>query len=650
MPSIPKIPGEDRKEHKVFREFGGINTQAARQAIKDDEFAWLENVIPIGYANAKVVPAPSSTLATHTGSGYFYKPYNINGTPYVFVATTAGAAYQIQMSSPYTITTIAAPSTLSGNATQACQWKNERLLIIDTNGYWSWDGTTFSKINNTILSIAVTQAGTGFTGRPTVVFSSGTAAATVQIGVVNATLTAAGSGYAVGDVLAVSGGTAGTSAQFRVSTTGASGAITAFTIYSPGDYTAMPSNPVSVTGGTGSSATFTCYFGVVTVAVTSGGTYVTAPTITLTGAGGNGYSLTPNLSAAPSSGTSIASFSGRVWISSGRTISYSAPASYLDFSTADAGGNTIISDETLTSNINQLLAANNFLYFFGDDSINVIADVTVSSGSTVFSNTNISASLGSNLTYAINPYYRAIWFANKSGIYGLYGATPRKASENLDGIFSLIDFTKPVTAGTCYIYNIFVLAFCFTYNDPSLGSRPVLAVYFDKKWFLASQGSTLKYVWTDNINGVDILYGSNGSNITQLFNNTTTNVSWKMQTKLYDQSVPYQDKQVLKLGLETVLPAGVSSLSATIDSEINSQAYTVASSSLATWVNNSGAVVTWQNSSFSTVGWLAVGYTWFRQDVSMVGKYFGSTITSTTPAFTIQSAMWQYEKRSLWGS
>ena len=92
MPSIPKIPGEDRKEHKVFREFGGINTQAARQAIKDDEFAWLENVIPIGYANAKVVPAPSSTLATHTGSGYFYKPYNINGTPYVFVATTAGAA------------------------------------------------------------------------------------------------------------------------------------------------------------------------------------------------------------------------------------------------------------------------------------------------------------------------------------------------------------------------------------------------------------------------------------------------------------------------------------------------------------------------------------------------------------------------------
>jgi hypothetical protein len=76
----------------------------------------------------------------------------------------------------------------------------------------------------------------------------------------------------------------------------------------------------------------------------------------------------------------------------------------------------------------------------------------------------------------------------------------------------------------------------------------------------------------------------------------------------------------------------------------------VAASSLATWINNSGNAVTWVNNSSSAVGWLAVGYTWFRQDVSMVGKYFGTTITSTTPAFTIQSAMWQYEKRSLWGS
>ena len=123
-----------------------------------------------------------------------------------------------------------------------------------------------------------------------------------------------------------------------------------------------------------------------------------------------------------------------------------------------------------------------------------------------------------------------------------------------------------------------------------------------------------------------------------------------MITKLYDDNVPYQDKQVIKYGIETVLPAAVSSLAVTMDSEKTSQSYTLASTSLATWINNSGATVTWKNNSNAIVGWLATGYTWFRQDVSMIGHYYGATVTSTTPAFTIEGMMWQFEKRSLWGT
>ena len=650
MASIPKLPGEDRKEHKVFRDFGGINTQANRQGIADQQFSWIENVMPIGFANAKVVPAQTSTLQTHVATGYYYYAYNINGTAYIFVATTGGAAYQILATSPYTITTIAAAGIFSGTSTQIAQWKNERILIIDTNGYKTWDGSTLTSISNSVLSITINQAGTGFTGRPTVVFSSGTAAATATVGVVNATLSAAGSGYAVGDVLTISGGTAGTAAQMRVTTVSGTGAITAFSIYISGDYTAMPSNPASCTGGTGTTATFTLYFGLVLITVTNGGSYTTAPTITLSGGGGNGYAMTANISAAPSSGTTIATYSGRVWIGNGRTLNYSAPASYLDFSTINAGGNTIISDETLTSNINQLLTANNFLYFFGDDSVNVIADVRVSSGSTLFSNTNISASLGTTFPYAVDPYYRAIWFMNKSGVYAMFGASPKKMSEDLDGIFALVDFTKPVSAGTCYINNIFCFAVSFTYQDPATGSRPVLCVYFDKKWFVASQGSTLRFIWTVSISGVDTLFGSDGQNVYQCFGNASGAVSWKMVSKLFDDQVPYQDKQVTKFGIECTLPATVSQLSATMDSESQSQSYTLATTSYATWINNSDATVLWTNNSSSVVSWLATGYTWFRQDVSMIGHYYGVTVTSTTPSFLIQGMMWQFEKRSLWGS
>jgi len=650
MPSIPKLPGEDKKEHKVFRDFGGINTQANRQGIADQQFSWIENVMPIGFANAKVVPAQTSTLQTHVATGYYYYAYNINNVAYIFVATTGGAAYQILASSPYTVTTIATAGTFSGSTTQIAQWKNERILIIDSAGYKTWDGSTLTTISNTVLSISINQAGTGFTGRPTVVFSSGTGAATATVGVVNATLTSGGTGYAVGDVVTISGGTAGTAAQMRVTTVNATGVITGFSIYISGDYTAMPSNPASCTGGTGTTATFTLYFGLVLIVVTNGGTYSTAPTITLSGGGGNGYAMTANISASPPSGTTIATYAGRVWIGNGRTLNYSAPASYSDFSTINAGGNTVISDETLIGNINQLLTANNFLYFFGDDSINVIADVRVSGGSTLYSNTNISASLGTTFAYAVIPYYRAIWFMNKSGVYALFGATPKKMSEDLDGIFALIDFTKTVSAGTCYINNIFCFAITFTYQDPNTGSRPILCVYFDKKWFVASQGSTLRFVWTVNISGVDTLFGSDGQNVYQCFGNTSGAVSWKMVSKLFDDGVPYQDKQVTKFGIECTLPATVSQLSATMDSESQSQSYTLATTSYATWVNNSGATVLWTNNSSSVVSWLATGYTWFRQDVSMIGHYYGTTVTSTTPSFLIQGMMWQFEKRSLWGS
>jgi hypothetical protein len=91
----------------------------------------------------------------------------------------------------------------------------------------------------------------------------------------------------------------------------------------------------------------------------------------------------------------IATFSGRVWIAQGRTVYYSAAGSYSDFTSVSAGAVTL-TDSTLHGNIQYLLSANNFLYIFGDDSINVFSDVRVTtSGTTLFTNTNVSASVGS---------------------------------------------------------------------------------------------------------------------------------------------------------------------------------------------------------------------------------------------------------------
>jgi hypothetical protein len=74
------------------------------------------------------------------------------------------------------------------------------------------------------------------------------------------TVTAAGSGYAAGNTLAVVGGIGTITTELTVSTVNGTGGITGVTITNAGQYSTAPTNPVSVTGGAGSAATFTITF------------------------------------------------------------------------------------------------------------------------------------------------------------------------------------------------------------------------------------------------------------------------------------------------------------------------------------------------------------------------------------------------------
>lgn len=77
----------------------------------------------------------------------------------------------------------------------------------------------------------------------------------VEQGAASAVVAAGGSGYTVNDTLTVSGGT-GTSATFNVDSE-AAGVVTAVSLVSAGRYTAVPANPASTTGGTGTLCTLT---------------------------------------------------------------------------------------------------------------------------------------------------------------------------------------------------------------------------------------------------------------------------------------------------------------------------------------------------------------------------------------------------------
>ena len=62
----------------------------------------------------------------------------------------------------------------------------------------------------------------------------------------------AGTGYVVGDTLTASGGTATTQATFLVNTVNGSSGVTEAVMVTPGTYSVLPTNPITMTGGTGS--------------------------------------------------------------------------------------------------------------------------------------------------------------------------------------------------------------------------------------------------------------------------------------------------------------------------------------------------------------------------------------------------------------
>jgi hypothetical protein len=70
-----------------------------------------------------------------------------------------------------------------------------------------------------------------------------------------ATVSAGGTGYTVGDVLTLVGGTKATAATLTVATLSGS-AVATVTVSNVGNYWTFPTEPASVTGGTGSGATF----------------------------------------------------------------------------------------------------------------------------------------------------------------------------------------------------------------------------------------------------------------------------------------------------------------------------------------------------------------------------------------------------------
>ena len=361
-------------------------------------------------------------------------------------------------------------------------------------------------------------------------------------------------------------------------------------------------------------------------------------------------------------GTAIAVFEGRVWIANNRTITYSAPNSSTDFTAANGGGSTILTDEAFPGNITALASALEELWIVGDGAIDALANVVATGTSpnvvTSFSITNIVTNVGSHAPNSVIGYFRALAFLAPFGAYALSGVTPQKLSEKLDGMFPALTLTPDAPAAVGVVESLPCLIFLVTYTQakrpalqlPANGSAaatPLLLCFTQGKWFFASQGA-LRWITTLIVAGVSQAWATDGTTIYQCFGDTTgAAITYKIVSKLYDFGSSVTEKEIKKVGFEFQATAPVAP-TLTIDTERGTAIDAVLGGNTVTLLNAVAAALQLQNVSGQPLNLVTQGLVLSRSNLDISGAYIGFSVTGNDTPYRIQSIALQWKGGRAW--
>lgn len=419
-------------------------------------------------------------------------------------------------------------------------------------------GTYTVDSSNTVVSTIITVGGSGYTGAPTVSFPSG-------------------------------GGSGASGVALIASNSVASIAV----VHGGSGFTSTPTLTFVGGGGSGAVATAVLTAGVITsVTVNNGGTsYTSAPAIVVQSGTNASASATLTLMPFGISGTAIETFQQRVWLTfpfqaangngvqqNGEIINVSAPGSFSDFSTSDGGLEFINSDAFLRSQYINIKQSNGYLYPIGDSSVSVISNVQTSGSpsTTTFNYQNTDPQTGAAWRDTVVSYSRTILLANTFGVFGIYGGSVTKISKNMDNIFNNAVFPAAggvvPTAAVANIFNLKVYLINMTVVDPFTGAQRTLMLgWNEKEWIIVSQASIFTFISTQEINSNLLAWGTDGTNLYQLFNAPSNLITKKYSSKLYGAQNQLIQKEALGMYLQvqdlSTTGAGVSFNSISVDAE-----------------------------------------------------------------------------------
>lgn len=541
-----------------------------------------------------------------------------------------------------------------------------------------------------VVGLTLTNPGSGYAATDSLVVTFGSGAGSGATG--HTTLTAAplsglalaagGTGFLPNSTFALTFTGGGGSGAAGVAHSGpgtfTNASIVSVTLTNPGTgYTSAPAVTITSPGG-GTGAVINAVFvtTVATIVLDTGGTgYASAPTVIISGGGGsnatahatesggvvtaltldtpgNGYSSPPIVTISSGqgaaalahvwpfvpSGTTLAVFQGRVWLAGNQLLQWTGTGAsynnvgYDDFLAQDASGSLLLTDADLVHSITALRSLNNYLFILGDQSVKQIGNISLNAtGSvTLFTILTLSSDQGTIYPRSCISYNRVFMFVNPNGIFGVFGSSVQKLSSDMDGIFKLIDFSQVPQGAVVDINAIHNALFLVRYKDPVLGTRSLLLMFDGKKWFTASQGTSLAAIVStaSASTGLNALYGSSTTDVTNLFANAAGAVTFKFQSALTHHGNAVQGKKAIRAGFSCAALAD-SSLTMTVDTEA------AQGSALSMDVDNGFAVIGGANDLNNN-------------PIQASGIYLGLTITGTLAGLTMTNGIIEFQDTSLW--
>ncbi len=582
----------------VMEAFQGINTFTTRPGVDDKQCWWIDGFMPINERFLRTMYGPKLILANESAISFFAFA-NIGATPYCIIIHADGSIHALNTNTSAHTTiapagTIQNPSRLS---TGISQYGSKYVLIVtqQTNGYFIWDGVTFYSPSGISPLITITNAGFGYTGTPTVTYTPS------------------------------SGGGSGATFTAIMS----AGSVIGITITNSGSGYTPPASP-NPTG----SLTFT------------GGGLV---------AGGTPAAAKISVMPTAIGGTGIETYQGRVWIINGAVLTFSAPGSVTDFTTTNGGGSITSTDSFLRVSYTGLVQTNGFLYLVADSSVSYISGVQTSGSPpvTVFTLLNADPEVGTPFPSTITTFGRSVIFANAFGVHINYGAAVTKVSDQLNGVYNTVpNFAGFIpSSAKAILFGIKVWMLLLPIIDPFTGQQVnKLLIWDGKKWWAASQGVNLIYIQYQEINSILTAWGTDGTNIYQLFTTPSTTLTKVVQSKLWDKPIGYQMIKTVGrfYGLVQYFSAANPQITVSIDNErgVSSSPVTITPNAFIVVVNASGAVIPVQNSANQLVAVVSsnvsIGVV-FSTATGQQGALTGMTVTTQAQDMAIVSVMYQPE-------